>query len=61
LVDITDGSIGTASAIVATNIGSQNSASYTIAVCGASYDKQENRANSYSSYYCSKPVPGGYV
>ncbi|SDJ97985.1 Por secretion system C-terminal sorting domain-containing protein, partial [Flavobacterium glycines] len=62
LVDITDGSVGTASAIVQLNIGSQNSASYTIAVgISGAYINKKTDPTSIACVTVSKPIPGGYV
>ncbi|PKH67825.1 hypothetical protein CXF59_05925, partial [Flavobacterium sp. ALD4] len=62
LVDMTDGSIGTASAIVQLNIGSQNSASYTIAVgISGAYINKKTEPTAIEVITVSKPVPGGYV
>ncbi|MEN9907616.1 MAG: hypothetical protein RLZZ540_757, partial [Bacteroidota bacterium] len=62
LVNISDGSIGTASAIVQLNIGSQNSASYTIAVgITGAYINKKTEPTSLAVVTVSKPIPGGYV
>ena len=62
LVDITDGSVGTASAIVQLNIGSQNAASYTIAVgVSGAYMNNKSQPTAIAVITVSKPVPGGYV
>ncbi|MDI5897832.1 YDG domain-containing protein, partial [Flavobacterium yafengii] len=62
LVDITDGSIGTASAIVQLNIGSQNSASYTIAVgISGAYINKKTEPTAIAVITVAKPLPGGYV
>jgi len=62
LVDITDGSVGTASAIVQLNIGSANADSFHIAVgITGGYENVRSSALSQSMVTVSKPVGGGYI
>jgi hypothetical protein len=62
LIDVTDGSIGAASAIVQLNIGSSNAASFQVAikVTGA-YTNNPGDALSQCIVTVSKPVAGGYI
>ncbi|MDP3915406.1 MAG: MBG domain-containing protein, partial [Bacteroidota bacterium] len=62
LVDVTDGSVGTASAIVQLNIGSLNSQSFQIAVkiTGAYFNNPWD-ALSGTIVTVSKPVTGGFI
>lgn len=62
LVDMTDGTVGTASAIIQLNIGNQNAASYTIAVgISGAYINKKTEPTAIATITVSKPVPGGYV
>jgi len=62
LVNVSDGIVGTASAIVQLNIGNQNSASYTIAVgISGAYINKKTEPQSIAVITVTKPVPGGYV
>ena len=62
LVDINDGSVGTASAIVQLNIGSANAASFQIAVgVSGAYYNEPGSSTAQSIVTISKPVPGGYM
>jgi hypothetical protein len=62
LIDVTDGSVGAASAIVQLNIGSANAASFQIAikVIGA-YTNNPGDALSQTLVTVSKPVAGGFI
>jgi trimeric autotransporter adhesin len=62
LVDINDGSIGTASAIVQFNIGSNNAQNFLIAVgISGAYTNNPNLSSAQTIVTVSKPVPGGYM
>ncbi|MFV5693792.1 YDG domain-containing protein, partial [Flavobacterium sp. LT1R49] len=62
LVDVTDGSVGTASAIVQLNIGSLNSQSFQIAVkVTGAYTNNPWDALSGGIVTVSKPVTGGFI
>jgi trimeric autotransporter adhesin len=62
LVDINDGSIGTASAIVNLNIGSNNAQNFQIAVgVSGAYTNNPNLSSAQSIVTISKPMPGGYM
>jgi hypothetical protein len=62
LVDVTDGSVGTASAIVQLNIGSSNAASFQIAVgVSGAYTNNPGYILSQAIVTVSKPVAGGYI
>ncbi|BBE20508.1 hypothetical protein AQPE_4701 [Aquipluma nitroreducens] len=62
LVDINDGSVGTASAIIQLNIGSANAANYQIAVgISGAYYNAPGSSTAQSIVTISKPVPGGYM
>jgi len=62
LIDVTDGSVGTASAIVQLNIGSANAASFQIAVgVTGAYSNNPFDIKSESIITVSKPVAGGYI
>ncbi|MDP2088686.1 MAG: MBG domain-containing protein [Flavobacteriaceae bacterium] len=62
LVDMSDGSVGTASAIVQLNIGNQNAASYTIVVgISGAYFNDPYSPTSNELITVSKPVAGGYI
>jgi len=62
LIDVTDGSVGTASAIVQLNIGSLNSQSFQIAVkVTGAYTNNPWDALSESIVTVSKPVTGGFI
>jgi hypothetical protein len=62
LVDVTDGSVGTASAIVQLNIGSANAASFQIAVgVSGAYTNNPGDIKSLAIVTVSKPVAGGYI
>jgi len=62
LVNVSDGTVGTASAIVQLNIGNQNSASYTIAIgISGAYINKKTEPQAIAVVTVSKPVPGGYV
>ena len=62
LIDVTDGSVGAASAIVQLNIGSANAASFQIAikVTGA-YTNTPGDALSQTIVTVSKPIAGGFI
>ena len=62
LVDVTDGSVGTASAIAQLNIGALNSDSFQIAikVTGA-YTNNPWEATAQSILTVSKPITGGFI
>ncbi|MDP3359332.1 MAG: YDG domain-containing protein [Lutibacter sp.] len=62
LVDVTDGSIGTASAIVQLNIGSANSASFQIAIkITGAYTNNMGDPLAQTIVTVSKPVTGGFI
>ncbi|HCY41379.1 MAG TPA: hypothetical protein DHV48_08505, partial [Prolixibacteraceae bacterium] len=62
LIDVTDGSVGTASAIVQLNIGSANAASFLIAVkVTGAYSNNMGDALSQKIVSVSKPITGGYI
>ena len=62
LVDVTDGSVGTASAIVQLNIGAANAASFQIAVkVTGAYTNDPNSSLSQTIVTVSKPIAGGYI
>lgn len=62
LVDVNDGSVGTASAIVQLNIGSANAASFQIAVgITGAYTNTPGATLSQTIVTVSKPVTGGYI
>jgi hypothetical protein len=62
LVDVSDGSVGTASAIVQLNIGSANAASFQIAVkVTGAYTNNPTDAVSQTIVTVSKPIAGGYI
>jgi trimeric autotransporter adhesin len=62
LIDINDGSIGTASAIVNLNIGSNNAQNFQIAVgISGAYTNNPNLSSAQTIVTVSKPVPGGYM
>jgi hypothetical protein len=62
LVDINDGSVGTASAIVQLNIGSNSAQDFRIAVgISGTYFNNPNIADAQSIITISKPVAGGYM
>ncbi|MBY0477471.1 MAG: T9SS type A sorting domain-containing protein, partial [Chitinophagaceae bacterium] len=62
LIDVTDGSVGSASAIVQLNIGSLNSNSFQIAVkITGAYTNNPWDALSQTIVTVSKPVTGGYI
>ncbi|HLO37778.1 MAG TPA: YDG domain-containing protein, partial [Lacibacter sp.] len=62
LIDINDGSIGTASAIVNFNIGSNNAQNFQIAVgVSGAYTNNPNLSSAQTIVTVSKPVPGGYM
>ncbi len=62
LVDVTDGSVGTASAIVQLNIGSSNAESFQIAVgVSGAYTNNPGSIIAQSIVTVSKPVAGGYI
>jgi hypothetical protein len=60
LVDITDGTVGTASAVVQLNIGKENSESYEITVVvGGAYYNDPTEPESQELIVVSKPITGG--
>ena len=62
LIDVTDGSVGTASAIVQLNIGSLNSQSFQVAVkVTGAYTNNPYDALSQTIVTVSKPVTGGFI
>jgi trimeric autotransporter adhesin len=62
LVDVNDGSIGTASALVQFNIGSNNAQSFLVAVgVSGAYTNDPKLPSAQTIVTVSKPVPGGYV
>jgi len=62
LVDVTDGSVGTASAIVQLNIGSSNSQAFQIAVkITGGYTNNPWDALSSTIVTVSKPITGGFI
>jgi trimeric autotransporter adhesin len=62
LVDINDGSVGTASALVQFNIGSNNAQNFLIAVgVSGAYSNNPNLSSAQTIVTVSKPVAGGYV
>lgn len=62
LIDINDGSTGTASAIVNLNIGSNNAQNFQIAVgISGAYTNNPNLSSAQTIVTVSKPVPGGYM
>ncbi|MFE3867087.1 MBG domain-containing protein [Flavobacterium sp. LS2P90] len=62
LIDVTDGSVGAASAIAQLNIGSLNSQSFQIAVkVTGAYTNNPYDALSQSIVTVSKPVTGGFI
>jgi hypothetical protein len=62
LVDVADGSVGTASAIVQLNIGSQNAGSYQIAVgITGAYTNVLGDPLSQALMTVAKPIAGGFV
>ena len=62
LVDISDGSVGTASAIAQLNIGTANAASFQIAVgVTGAYKNNPFHILSQSIVTVSKPIVGGYM
>jgi hypothetical protein len=62
LVDMTDGTVGTASAVIQLNIGNQNATSYEIAVgITGAYINRRSAPEAYALVTVSKPVPGGYI
>ncbi|MES2798256.1 MAG: hypothetical protein V4683_19970, partial [Bacteroidota bacterium] len=62
LVNMLDGTVGTASATVQLNIGNQNSASWTIAVgISGAYINRKEAPTSIALITVSKPVKGGYI
>ena len=62
LIDINDGSAGSASAIVQLNIGSANAGSFQIAVgISGAYKNNPSTALSMNIVTVSRPIPGGYI
>ncbi|GAA4734869.1 glycosyl hydrolase [Flavisolibacter ginsenosidimutans] len=62
LVDVNDGSIGTASAMVQLNIGNNNAKDFQVAVgVSGAYTNDPNLASAQSIVTVSKPVPGGFL
>ncbi|RXK61634.1 T9SS type A sorting domain-containing protein [Lacibacter luteus] len=62
LIDVNDGSIGTASAIVNFNIGTNNAQNFLIAVgVSGAYTNNPNSSLAQTIVTVSKPVPGGYM
>ena len=62
LIDINDGSVGTASALVQFNIGSNNAQNFLIAVgVSGAYSNNPNLSSAQTIVTISKPVAGGYV
>ncbi|MCL9805279.1 YDG domain-containing protein [Flavobacterium amniphilum] len=62
LIDVSDGSVGSASAIVQLNIGSANAASFQIAVkVTGAYENNPWATLSQTIVTVTKPVPGGYI
>jgi len=62
LVDVTNGSVGTASAIVQLNIGSANAQSFQIAVgITGGYTNNPFDALSENVVTVAKPIPGGFI
>ena len=62
LVDVTDGTVGTASAIVQLNIGSANAQSFRIAVgISGGYKNNPWEALSQTIVTVAKPIPGGQI
>ncbi|HKX87044.1 MAG TPA: YDG domain-containing protein [Flavobacterium sp.] len=62
LIDVSDGSVGSASAIVQLNIGSANAASFQIAVkVTGAYENNPWSTLSQCIVTVTKPVPGGYI
>jgi hypothetical protein len=62
LVDITDGTVGTASAIVQLNIGSNNALSFNIAVgVSGGYTNNPWDAKSIGMVTVAKPITGGFL
>ncbi|QNA45985.1 glycosyl hydrolase [Lacibacter sediminis] len=62
LIDINDGSVGTASAIVNFNIGSNNAQNFQIAVgISGAYINNPNLSSAQTIVTVSKPIPGGYM
>ena len=62
LINVSDGSVGSASAIVQLNIGSANAASFQIAVkVTGAYENNPWSTLSQCIVTVTKPVPGGYI
>ncbi|MGZ3949336.1 MAG: Ig-like domain-containing protein, partial [Flavisolibacter sp.] len=62
LVDINDGSVGSASAIVQLNIGSNNAQDFRIAVgIAGAYFNSASSAAAQAILTISKPIPGGFM
>ena len=62
LVDLTDGTLGSASAMVQLNIGSANSDCFRIAVgISGSYKNNPNLFIAQKLITVSKPIPGGFI
>jgi hypothetical protein len=62
LVDISDGSVGTASAIVQMNIGSNNAQDFKVAVgIAGAYYNMASSALAQAIVTVSKPIPGGFM
>jgi hypothetical protein len=62
LVDITDGTVGTASAIVQLNIGSNNALGFLVAVgISGGYKNDPLGPQSQTIVIVAKPIPGGFL
>jgi hypothetical protein len=62
LIDVSDGSIGTASALVQFSIGSNNAQNFQVAVgISGAYTNDPRLSSAQSIVTVSKPVPGGYM